>query len=65
MLELIKKLLPQIETEMRAGRINPAEYIIAVALIAIADDIDAIRKTLTANPSPSVGAQALRPKSKI
>ena len=64
MLAILKKLLPSLETEVKAGRVSPAHYIIAAALLLIADDIDAIRKTMT-SPAPSVGPQPLRPKSKI
>ena len=66
MLDLLKKLLPALETEVKAGRVSPAHYIIAAGLLLIADDMDSIRRSLAsidaktpksdADPSPAVVA---------
>ena len=43
-LETLKGLLPGLQKAANEGKINPAEYLIAAALLLMADDLAAMRK---------------------
>jgi hypothetical protein len=48
-LETLRSMLPDLANQVKQGKVNPAEYLIAAALLLIADDLDAMRKAMQAS----------------